>query len=142
MPTNLCSVLASLIFTVAVLFLPLAAGCTSAQANRPKTYTVKGKVVHKDGTPVRGGAVEFRNTTDRTITMIGPIEEDGTFTISTLASNSKVAGAIAGEHEVTIIANDSRGRATPSIRYPKKIKVIAGSDNEIVLTLPTGPARP
>jgi hypothetical protein len=132
------------VLTVAAgaLLLSLTAGCTGAQVDRPKTYAVKGKVVRKDGTPVRGGTVEFRSTADRTYTMIGQIEQDGTFTLNTLDSNGKMAGAVEGEHEVTIIPDQAKGQGAPPIRYPNKVKVSAGGANEIVLTLPSGPTRP
>jgi hypothetical protein len=80
--------------------LVLAAGC--ARPDVPQTYPVTGTVAFDDGQPVPGGKVHFQSTVDETLTINGDIQEDGTFTLSTLKGKSKVAGAPEGSYTVTV----------------------------------------
>ena len=62
--------------TVVVLSL---SGCRPTE-KPPTTYKVTGKVVYSDDdSPMTSGLIEFRSTTDPTLTTKGMIQSDGTF---------------------------------------------------------------
>ena len=68
----------------------------------PKTYSVKGKVVLKNGKPLKGGFITFTSVTNHEQRAYGDIAADGTFTLDTVALTSKarserLAGAVEGE---------------------------------------------
>ena len=97
----------------------------------PKTYPVKGKVVFIEGGSPTEGTIEFRSTTE-SVTAMGRVQTDGTFTLETLASNTKVEGAVEGEHTVTFISGvgkeQGQSALTPSLAE-EKYKVKAGDNN-------------
>lgn len=74
-------------------------GCGSGM---PTTYPVHGEVVFADGSPLKGGRVEFRIEPEegKRINARGEIAVDGTFKLTTFSPND---GALAGEHEVVIV---------------------------------------
>jgi len=78
--------------------LGFAGGCGTQQ---PATYPVHGKVVFADGSPLRGGTVEFRanHSSGQTIIASGIVAEDGTFQLTTFENQD---GAVAGTHQVIV----------------------------------------
>jgi hypothetical protein len=87
-----------------LLLLAFAIGCGS----KATTYPAGGKVVHADGKPVSNGSVTFRSQAgERPVTARGPLQQDGTFKLTTFASND---GAVAGKHQalvsVTVVEGD------------------------------------
>ena len=107
----------------------------------PKTYPVKGKIVFLDGGSPSEGTVEFRCA--EPFTAIGQVQPDGTFKLETLASNTKVDGAVEGEHTVTFISGVGKEQGQSALRpsqAAEKYKVKAG-DNEFVIKVakPKGP---
>jgi hypothetical protein len=70
-------------------------GCDSPQ----RTFPVNGRVVFKDGTPARFGAIETLSVEER-VNARGTIGPDGTFSLTTYEKND---GAVPGEHRVAII---------------------------------------
>src|SRR4051794_32813046 len=74
--------------------LALAGGCGI------RTYPVHGKVVYKDGEPVRGGGgltIWFESTTPPYHRASGPVDDKGEFVLSFIQANS---GAPEGEHRI------------------------------------------
>src|SRR5260370_23831932 len=78
-----------------VLFLLVAgmSGCSSG------LYPVKGKVVFKDGTPLKGGIVVFESLDHDRVMARGDIGSDGTFSLST---NKPGDGALPGKYRVLV----------------------------------------
>src|SRR5262245_53466033 len=69
-----------------VLGVLLAAGCGRS------LYTVRGKVVYADGTPLAGGWVVFeRADGEAKDTVDGPVADDGTFELRTTKPGDGVA---------------------------------------------------
>lgn len=94
--------IASLIF--------LTAGCGGAGL---KTYSVEGRVVYDDGSPVQGGIVSFEtdqgNAADgepATINATGTVEPDGSFRLIT---NRQFEGAVVGVHRIAVSEAPSTG---------------------------------
>lgn len=81
-----------LVVTIACGFL---VGCGS----HPQTFPVHGRVVFKDGTPVRFGGIETVSVEQR-VNARGTIQPDGTFSLTTYENDD---GAVPGEHRVVII---------------------------------------
>lgn len=104
-------------------------GC---DANGPTTYSVEGKVIFRDRSPVELGVIEFRlvNDSEQRITARGKIEADGSFRLSTFSTND---GALPGVHQVVvqqlvisegiILKDHKHGR-----RVPKKYADYATTD--------------
>lgn len=83
-------------------------GCGgSAKLDGPATVPVKGKVVFtKNGSlaPIvdQQGAIEFESIDQPGIKAIGDIQEDGSFTLSTLVPGGAKPGAVPGKHRVRL----------------------------------------
>jgi hypothetical protein len=101
-------------------------GCSKKAGSLPKTYSVTGSVVYKDGKPVAGGSIFFRSVTDTSFAASGDIDKDGKFTVFTVKENEKLRGLPEGEYRVTVqppIPPDQR--AAPAIELPQTFKVEA-----------------
>jgi hypothetical protein len=123
-----------LLFTAAAL-AAAGGGCGGKEKPPPpKTYPVTGKVVYADGKPMKGGTIEFRSVADPTLTMMGDIGDDGTFSLRTLHDNAKLSGAIEGEHRVTILPQ-SKDQTTPPIQLTQTFKIKAQDTNQISIKL-------
>jgi hypothetical protein len=79
----------------------LAAGC-GKDANLPRTYPVSGKAFGPDGKPLTSGQVQFQHATDLTITVVGDVGSDGSYSLRTIAGKRTLSGAPEGEYTVTI----------------------------------------
>jgi hypothetical protein len=127
-----------------VAALLLAAGC-QGNSNLPKTYPVRGKVVFADGTPLRGGLVQFTPENKAEVTITGAIQEDGSFTLTTLAENESLTGAPEGQHTVTILPPLGQDQRAPKgmpqhpIQLREPVTVKADGPNTFTLTLPERP---
>ncbi len=106
----------------AILIVCAIIGCES-KPERPQTIKVQGKVSY-NGQPVTKGTITFQSDGGQTAT--GQIQPDGTYQLSTFDPND---GAVAGHHQVMIIANDgdptlmpgsSPGYKVPKDLVPKK----------------------
>ncbi len=128
--------------------LVLLAGCNTEPA-LPKTYPVTGKVVFKGGQAMTGGAIEFKSADDPMLRVVGTIDPNGTFTLSTLKDNSRVTGAPEGDFQVTVlpplgtnpggsVADAQKGQQ--AIRLPKSYRIEA-KDNTLDIELPVGPPK-
>ena len=98
-----------------------APGCFSGN---PKTHPVSGKVTFPDGKPLTKGTVEFvLMDQDKPSTATGEISEDGTYVLGTFEPDD---GAIAGRHQVVVIADheigtgvERPGLLAPTALHPK-----------------------
>lgn len=128
--------------------LVLAPGCTNHE-ELPKTYTVKGKVVLKNGKPLKGGFITFTSVTSDEQRAYGNIAEDGTFKLDTVALTSRarserLAGAIEGEFKVTIrpagTVDDGTGGppiggGRPAFTLKKTYKIEAKETNDLTVVV-------
>lgn len=95
-------------FVFTLLLLLISAGCS-------KNVSLYGEVQFSDGTPLNTGIVCFQN--DKGVSR-GPIQEDGTFTVSTLEDDDGIppgtykvfiAGAFRGDAATDAAANSDGG---------------------------------
>ncbi len=122
---------------VSGLALVAGFGCGDPGKDDPKVHAVKGTVKFKNGTPLAKGFVQFRGANPDEV-INGLTEADGSFALTTLLAknNRKLAGAPAGEYEVTItlpMAQDQSGGG--EIRLPVKYTVKAQDDNNFLITI-------
>ncbi|HET6574966.1 MAG TPA: hypothetical protein VFG68_15275 [Fimbriiglobus sp.] len=115
----------------------------------PKTYTVTGKVVLKNGKPLKGGFITFTSVANDEQRAYGNIKEDGTFALDTVALTSKarsekLAGAVEGEFKVTIrpagAVDDGKGGppiggGRPAFTLKKRYKIEAKENNDITVVI-------
>ncbi|MCI0462758.1 MAG: hypothetical protein L0Z62_37905 [Gemmataceae bacterium] len=105
----------------------------------PKTYPAKGKVVMKGGKPWTGGEtwITFQLKSDPSLVARGPVEKDGSFTLSTEMFGKQKPGAVEGEHTVMVDPPPPPGEALPIISTPyvmtKTYKVEPRDNNEFTI---------
>lgn len=75
------------------------AGFVGCSDGRLKTYPAKGKIVFKSGSPVHVGMIELKSR-EHGVQARGPIEKDGSFTLTTYESGD---GAVAGNHDCVVV---------------------------------------
>jgi len=102
-------------FAVFGIALVLFAGCSEAQPEGPETFPVQGKLVFTKGGEVktlfdRQALVAFDSVEQAGVRAIGEIQEDGSFTVSTIKEGKGKPGAIAGTHRVRLDLDDSATR--------------------------------
>ena len=90
------------------LFIP---ACSPPIETGPKTFPVKGKVVDQQGKSFGKGMIEFRAKSSP-LHAFGEIQEDGSFTLHTMADKGKLDGAPEGEYQVTLVPPQSADRTT------------------------------
>jgi hypothetical protein len=78
-------------------------GCGAAEGG-PKTYSVKGTVVVKNGdvSKLVGGFVRLESVADPTLKAVGEIEEDGQFVLGSFIDNKPRGGIPEGEYRARI----------------------------------------
>jgi len=102
-PTVPAALRGRLLLATVALTLLAALGCWKP-ADLPATHAVSGQVVYTDGQPLNGGTIQFvAFPHNPLLTVIGAIENNGHFTLNTLKGERKVAGAVEGQYQVTII---------------------------------------
>ena len=130
------------------MILVVVPGC-AREEEMPKTYTVTGKVVLKNGKPLKGGFITFTSVTSDEQRAYGDIAADGTFTLNTVALTSrarseKLAGAVEGEFKVTIRPGGSVddgtggppvGGGRPAFTLKKRYKIEAKENNDITVVI-------
>jgi hypothetical protein len=136
--------MAKCVMTCAAAALSLSAGCKGGQP-LPKMYPANGKVMPADGRPVTAGLVQFTPRGSPDVTTSGEIGPDGSFTLSSVVGNRKVAGATAGPHTVTVLpplAQPSqeamKGGPPQPVTLRELVTVKADAANTFTLTLPEG----
>src|SRR5262245_16379945 len=91
----------------ALLTAVLVGGCGKSAPPMPETVPVQGRVTFTKGGSVkdlydRDGAIEFQSVEKPEWFAYGVIEENGSFTVSTVKEGTGVAGAIPGKHRVRL----------------------------------------
>jgi hypothetical protein len=93
------------------------AGC----GNKIPTYPVRGKVVYKDGTPIRGGGglmIWFESTTPPYHRASGLVDANGEFVLSFIEAGS---GAPEGEHRIRFDPGTEHMQPSAEIALGKKM---------------------
>ena len=98
--------------TIMLLLMP---GCSKEEL--PKTYIVQGKVVLKNGKPLKGGTITFASVKNPEHRGYGTIETDGAFTLDTIAlrsdaSSAMLKGGVEGEFIISIRPEIGAGEGT------------------------------
>ena len=114
-------------------------GCGSSLS---ETVEVKGKVVSSTGEPFPGGSIEFRSVNDSSLTIMGQIKKDGSFTLRTLGADGAADGAAPGSYHVEIdpmLEGDQTqvGEEVPAaLIVLKDTYEIKASDPNLTITVP------
>lgn len=123
------------LFVLAFCALPLGCG---KNADAPRTYPVTGKVIYKGGAPLAGGSIHFTSTSDPSVRAVGEIGNDGSFTLSTLIGNQKLAGAVEGTHEVSVIPLQGADQSMPDIRLVQSQHKVEPKENHLTIEVVKG----
>ena len=127
--------------------LLLMTGCTSGVV-LPKTYPAGGTVVYKGGQPMTGGSVQFSLESDPLLRVMGAIQNDGAFTLTTTKENTRADGAPEGDYKVLVtppLISDPRGgvegahKGAPPVMLPKTLRIEPNESNTFKIELPNGP---
>ncbi len=121
-------------------FLFFVVGCTSS-AGLPPTYPAGGSVAYKDGSPMKGGTVQFSTSSDPLLRVVGQVREDGTFTLNTIKDRARAAGAPEGEYQVIVqppLIGEHKG--VVPLTLPKPYRVEA-KDNQFRIQLSALPPK-
>ena len=120
----------------AAVLAALALGCPPGGPPPPKTYPVQGRVVFKDGQPMTGGAVEFRPSDPAAPISTGEVGPDGNFSLNCVVGTRKVAGAVAGTFQVTVMPPQSREQSGGRpVQLSKPYTVKEDDSNNFTLTI-------
>ena len=122
----------------AVALLGFLAGCGSSG---PRVYPVEGKIVFKGKAAnmrqLIGGRVRFQSTTDPKVTPVGSIEDDGVFSMGTMADEKSLPGVPAGTYKARIElprTNDEDEERRPA---PIPAKYLDFDKSGLVFNVPT-----
>ena len=118
------------LITGVALFCLAVCGCQKSSTTIP----VKGQVLLADGSPAKGGTVEFRTTDDEgnTVNASGQIEPDGSFQLTTFAPHD---GVLPGKHQAILLnpsAGEGESPAAVAI-FPRKYERYDTSGLEVVV---------
>ncbi|HEY2413704.1 MAG TPA: hypothetical protein VGI40_15750 [Pirellulaceae bacterium] len=97
---------------VVVALVNLVVGCgNGSKASGPKTLPVRGKVVFTKGGDVktlfdRQARIELESLDQPGVRAVGTIEEDGGFTVATVADSGSSVGAVPGTHRVRFLLDE------------------------------------
>lgn len=129
--------------------LLFTAGCATGGVVLPKTYPASGTVVYKGGQPMTGGSVQFNSESDPLLRMIGTIEKDGQFKLTTMKDEAKADGAPEGVYRVFVLppaVGEARDKVPAGhkgvlpITLPEPFK-LGPHENTIKIELPTAPPK-
>ena len=110
---------------IAATALVLLLGCQSGQNPLPTVFSVKGKVVDEKGKAVTDGMVQFESTTDGNLTVAGPIQSDGSFTLKSFRDRQEQAGVPEGEYRAVVTLPLKDNAAPDPVHISKTCKVEA-----------------
>ena len=131
-----------LALTPALLAWLVATGCGgSTEIAPPKTYPVRGKVFYKGDQPLSGGVIQFQSEADPSLTRMGDIELDGTFSLATLFQNERLEGTTEGRYHVTVIPRMSENHPVPIYQLPR-VYTVKAEDNYFAIELEKTKDRP
>ena len=122
------------------LIVLVAAGCSSS-AGLPQTYPAGGSVVYKDGSPMKGGTVEFSTSSDPLLRVVGQVREDGSFTLNTIKDRTRAAGAPEGEYQVIVqppLVGEHKGVVPITMSKSYRVET---KDNQFHIQLSTLPPK-
>jgi hypothetical protein len=112
----------------------LTAGCAQRETVKPPpTVSVKGMVLDKNKKPFPGGSIEFRLISNPEFTTMGIIQDDGSFTLRTIAGNANIEGVQEGDHKVTIVPKIGAVQDVKPILLKKPVTVKAGDSQVTVI---------
>lgn len=92
-----------------VLALGNLGGCS-----KPKFYPVRGKIIVFGVGPLKTGEIRFRPKANPSLVASGPIQKDGTFSVSTPGHGE---GVLEGDCQATIVVDSNDGKAPIAERY-------------------------
>jgi hypothetical protein len=120
----------------------VGSGCGGSGGSAPpKTYPVRGKVFYKGNLPFSGGVIQFQSESDPSLTRMGDIEEDGTFSLVTLFQNERLEGTTEGRYHVTVIPRMSENKPVPIFQLPH-VYTVKPEDNFFSVELDKTKERP
>ena len=100
----------------------LALLCLLGCGGGATTYSAGGRVTYPDGSPVEGGAVEFRSLeTEKPVGARGVIQADGTFQLTTYEPED---GAVPGRHQVLIVSKRPSRDEWVALQRAGKLKAV------------------
>lgn len=94
---------------IAVGFAILFTGCSE-----PKFYPTRGKIILYGVGPLAEGEIRFRPVSKPALVASGPIQKDGTFSVSTPDHGE---GVLEGDCEVAVIVEPKNGKRVINERY-------------------------
>jgi predicted small lipoprotein YifL len=118
-------------------------GCGDSSAKGPKTIPVQGKLVFMKGGNVktladRQARIEFESVDQPGLRAVGPIAEDGSFTVATVAEEGGSQGAVPGTHRVRLLLDerDEKFVAPQFLDFVKSgLKITIPSDKPIEIQI-------
>lgn len=99
-------------FSTTLLTLALVLGITGC--SEPKFYPTRGKIVLYGVGPLTEGEIRIRPVAKPALVASGPIQKDGTFSVST---PGKGEGVLEGDCEVAIVVPPKNGKPVIAERY-------------------------
>jgi hypothetical protein len=121
------------LLALSVLLTAVIAGCGGEpDVELPTTYPVTGVVEDQDGRPFPGGSVQFQSREDRSVTALGEIGPDGTFTLSLHMEGNELPGTVAGPHEVTVIPPDDGSQTAVPVTLAQTYEVTPGRNHPTI----------
>ena len=126
---------------LALVLILAIGGCQGAQATRPKTYPVHGKIMYKGGEPLTGGTVQFQSVADSSFTTMAEIQQDGTFTLFTLINNKKYLGSLPGDHRVTVIPRMGADQVLQEVKPLQPVWTVEPRENDFTIEVEKVPPR-
>jgi hypothetical protein len=94
--------------------LAAAAVVGSGGCSKPKFYPARGKVIIFAVGPLKEGEIRFRPVSQPSLVASGPIQKDGTFSLSTPGHGE---GVLEGDCQVAIVVEPKDGKLPIADRY-------------------------
>ena len=118
--------------TVLALAAALLMGCDNGPPP-PAVYPTTGVVLGTDGSPARGGMVEFRQTEAPYFVATSPVAPDGTFRLAAIVEERRLDGVPEGSYRVTVLPDFSGSAQDQHLTQPvvlqEPISVSAAANN-------------
>lgn len=125
----------TVVFLIPLLALALPACKDSKDPSAPTTVPVQGKILDKKGNPYKAALVEFSSPSLKDLTVKGSVKEDGSYSLFSTTSSSRVDGAPEGEYSVNVHPRIDSGGPLEPIPLKKKYTIKAGGDTNLVIQL-------
>ena len=82
--------------------------------SEPKFYPVRGKIIVFGVGPLKSGEIRFRPNKNPSLVASGPIQKDGTFSVSTPGHGE---GVLEGDCQASIVVDAAGGKSPIAERY-------------------------